>query len=107
MPTAMLRDGGTCYHFLLRNDGVMEDDEVGMIGDFKNVAPQTDVVTSQAFPPESLDQSNILEVWNDAEQPVGLSAYDFGFGTAFFDYENDGDQDLYWLGAMGGQRRGS
>ena len=79
---------------------------MGMIGDFKNVAPQTDVATSQAFPPESLDQSNILKVWNDVEQPVGLAAYDFGFGTAFFDYENDGDQDLYWLGAMGGRGEG-
>ena len=97
---------GTCYHFLLRNDGVKEDAEVGMIGDFTNVAPQTDVATSLAFPPESLDQANILEVWNDVEQPVGLAAYDFGFGTAFFDYENDGDQDLYWLGAMGGRGEG-
>ena len=38
--------------------------------------------------------------------PTGLAAYDFGFGTVFFDYENDGDQDLYWLGAMSDPRRG-
>ena len=97
---------GTCYHFLLRNDGVKEDSEGGMIGDFKNVAPETSVATSKAFPPESLDPNNILPVWEDVEQPVGLAAYDFGFGTAFFDYENDGDQDLYWLGAMGGRGEG-
>ncbi len=97
---------GTCYHFLLRNDGVKEDAEIGMIGDFKNVAPETSVATSEAFPPESLDPNNILDVWENVEQPIGLSAYDFGFGTAFFDYENDGDQDLYWLGAMGGKGEG-
>ena len=97
---------GTCYHFLLRNDGVKEDAEIGMIGDFKNVAPETNVATSQSFPPESLDSNNILDVWENAEQPAGLAAYDFGFGTAFFDYENDGDQDLYWLGAMGGRGEG-
>ncbi len=97
---------GTCYHFLLRNDGVEEHSEVGTIGVFTNVAPQTDVAPSRALPPESLDEANILSVWEDAEPPVGLSAYDFGFGTAFFDYENDGDQDLYWLGAMGGRGEG-
>ena len=97
---------GTCYHFLLRNDGTKEDTEIGMIGDFTNVAPETSVATSLAFPPESLDPDNILDVWENAEQPVGLAAYDFGFGTAFFDYENDGDQDLYWLGAMGGRGEG-
>ena len=97
---------GTCYHFLLRNDGTKEDAEIGMIGDFTNVAPETSVATSLAFPPESLDPDNILDVWEDVEQPVGLAAYDFGFGTAFFDYENDGDQDLYWLGAMGGRGEG-
>ncbi len=97
---------GTCYHFLLRNDGVIEHPEKGMVGDYVNVAPQTNVAPSAALPPESLDPANILKEWDNAEQPEGLAAYDFGFGTVFFDYENDGDQDLYWLGAMGGKGEG-
>ena len=52
---------------------------------------------SGVMPPQSLDPANIYPGW---EPPSGLAAYDFGFGTAFFDYENDGDQDLYWLGAL-------
>lgn len=95
---------GTCYHFLLRNDGVEQHATAGTIGKFVNVAPQTDVEPSRAMPPESLDRSTILPEWGDA--PTGLAAYDFGFGTVFFDYENDGDQDLYWLGAMGGRGEG-
>ena len=82
--TATRMDGGTCYHFLLRNDGVKESEEVGMIGDFVNVAPETGVAPSESLPPESLDRTNILDVWDNAEQPAGLAAYDFGFGTAFF-----------------------
>ena len=95
---------GTCYHFLLRNDGATVDPVAGTIGRFVDVAPQTDVVPSRALPPESLDAEMILPDWGN--QPTGLAAYDFGFGTVFFDYENDGDQDLYWLGAMGGRGEG-
>ena len=28
-----------------------------------------------------------------------MAAYDFGFGATFLDYDNDGYQDLYWLGS--------
>ena len=89
---------GTCLHFLLRNDGTREVPEVGTVGDFSDVAPSTAVAPSPLMPPDSLDPSNI-----DRRQkvPAGLAAYDFSFGTTFFDYDNDGDEDLYWLGSTG------
>jgi hypothetical protein len=89
-------DWGTCLHFLLRNDGTRQLPEIGTIGVFLDVAPTTAVVASPLMPPQSLDPSKIHP---SQEVPTGLAAYDFGFGTTFFDYDNDGDQDLYWLGS--------
>ena len=89
---------GTCLHYLLRNDGPGEVDDIGTIGRFVDVAPSTSVISSPLMPPRSLDKRRIHPEW---EQPTGLAAYDFGYGTTFFDYDNDGDQDLYWLGSEG------
>ena len=78
---------GTCAHYLLRNDGD------GLLLD---VASTTGVVPSPWLPPTSLDASTL----NSAHHvPTGLAAYDFGFGATFFDYDNDGYQDLYWFGS--------
>ena len=87
---------GTCLHFLLRNDGVSETEELGKVGIFKNVAPSVVVEPSPLLPPDSLDPSRIHP---SQKVPTGLSAYDFGFGATFFDFDNDGDEDLYWLGS--------
>ena len=91
-------DWGTCLHYLLRNDGTRTADGVGAIGAFTDVAPVTEVIPSPLMPPRSLDGKRIHPHW---DKPTGLSAYDFGYGTTFFDYDNDGDQDLYWLGSEG------
>ena len=91
---------GTCDHFLLRNDGVGSADSVGTFGLFADVAPATAVEPSRLMPPKSLEPGRILLSW---QVPTGLAAYDFGFGAAFFDMENDGDQDLYWLGSALGR----
>ena len=87
---------GTCLHYLLRNDGVRDVPGVGRIGAFHDVAPSVSVTPSPLMPPDSLDAENIHP---QQVVPTGLSAYDFAFGTTFFDYDNDGDQDLYWLGS--------
>ena len=88
-------DWGTCLHYLLRNDGA---------GAFTDAAENTEVVPSPLMPPRALDGRRLHPDW---DVPAGLGAYDFGYGTAFFDYDNDGYQDLYWLGSEGPPGRSS
>ena len=87
---------GTCLHFLLRNGGTRNVPGLGTVGLYHNVAPVTPVLPSPNMPPLALDPRNIHPAW---EVPTGLSAYDFAYGATFFDSDNDGDQDLYWLGS--------
>lgn len=89
-------DWGTCLNFLLRNDGTGQVPGLGTVGLFQDVALSTEVLPSPLMPPASLDPGNIHPEW---EVPTGLGAYDFGYGATFFDLDNDGLQDLYWLGS--------
>ncbi|MDE2687135.1 MAG: CRTAC1 family protein [Chloroflexota bacterium] len=89
---------GTCLHYMLRNDGTRKDASLGVLGVFPDVVSDTRVEPSPLMPPRSLDKKRIHPDW---EAPTGLGAYDFGYGTTFFDYDNDGQQDLYWLGSEG------
>ena len=86
----------TCLHYLLRNEGTVQMEGLGTVGLFHDVAPSTPVKPSPVMPPTSLDAANIHET---QQVPTGLAAYDFGFGVTFFDYDNDGDEDLYWIGS--------
>lgn len=47
------------------------------------------------FPPQELQPSGSF-----APKPEGLEEGEFGFGTVLFDYDNDGDNDLLWIGGI-------
>ena len=93
----------TCAHFLLRNDGTIEVPGLGTVGNFNDVAATTNIAPSIVMPSDGLDANKIAPQW---EAPTGLAAYGFGFGTTFLDFDNDGDQDLYWLGSSKGRGQG-
>ena len=87
---------GTCLHALLRNNGPANRSGSGISPRFTDVVAATPVNPSPIMPPASLNPENIHSDW---EVPTGLGAYDFGYGATFFDFDNNGTQDLYWLGS--------
>ncbi len=87
---------GTCMHYLLRNNVNGLGSAGGTSAIFTDVALSTEVQPSPIMPPLALERENVHSGW---PAPTGLGAYEFGYGTSFFDYDNDGHQDLYWLGS--------
>ncbi|MBI2033509.1 MAG: CRTAC1 family protein [Candidatus Liptonbacteria bacterium] len=47
------------------------------------------------FPPDTLSKGTIA-----SPKPVGLELGDFGFGALIFDYNNDGKNDIMWIGSL-------
>ncbi|MEE8045814.1 MAG: CRTAC1 family protein, partial [Dehalococcoidia bacterium] len=93
---------GTCFHALIENR-VNEGSDPNRRGAFVFVEGGTSVVPSDVLPPASLSS----DFAPDSDATInGLEAYEFGFGTAFFDMDNDADQDLYWLGSLAARGEG-
>jgi uncharacterized membrane protein YraQ (UPF0718 family) len=93
-------DTGTCFHALIENR-VNEGDDPDRHGAFVFVTGETSVTASTVLPPTSL-----IADFEGAELLTGFETYEFGFGTAFFDMDNDADQDLYWLGSLAARGEG-
>ncbi|MCH7970663.1 MAG: VCBS repeat-containing protein [Chloroflexi bacterium] len=95
-------ESGTCFHALIENR-VNEGADPNRRGAFEIVTGSTKVEASRVLPPISL--TGDFEAADDS--PIsGLEAYEFGFGTVFFDMDNDADQDLYWLGSLAARGEG-
>jgi uncharacterized membrane protein YraQ (UPF0718 family) len=95
-------DSGTCFHALIENH-VNEASDPDRHGAFEIVSGSINVDPSEYLPPTSLRDD--FELADDGAL-TGLEAYEFGFGTAFFDMDNDADQDLYWLGSLDARGEG-
>ena len=95
-------DSGTCFHALIENRA-NEGGDPNRPGAFVFITGETTVTPSVDAPPSSLGDAFEPSI----DTPInGIEAYEFGFGTAFFDMDNDADEDLYWLGSLAARGEG-
>ncbi len=79
-------ENGTPYHRLITlNNERQQGDPTTHQGLVTDIAPRV-TVTPGVLPPTNIRGGQ------------GLAAYEFGFGCAFFDMQNDGWPDLHWIG---------
>jgi hypothetical protein len=95
-------DAGTCFHALIENR-VNEGADPNRRGAFEIVSSSTTIEASAVLPPASLTGGFKAA----ADNPIsGIEAYEIGFGTTFFDMDNDADEDLFWLGSLAARGEG-
>lgn len=60
----------------------------------------TNLGTITPFTHHALYNNNGDGTYTDVGPALGVSAWEFGWGTSFFDAENDGDQDVIMVGSL-------
>ena len=94
---------GTCLHSFLINKGIVETDNNNIIPKFEEFSEKTNVIPSPFMPAEAAIKTNIKPGMNI---PLGIGAYDFGYGVTAFDFNNDTIKDIYWIGSEVGRGEG-
>ncbi len=117
----LAKEGQVCPIMLFRNDGNLKFTDVtreagfttsgswmglafgdyDLDGDFDLFA--TNLGTSVQFDQQDTDfhalyRNNGDGTFTEVAEDMGLARWEFGWGTAFMDFDNDGDQDLYYVG---------
>ena len=94
---------GTCLHSFLINKGIVETDNNNITPKFEEFSEKTNVTPSPFMPAEATIKTNIKPGMNI---PLGIGAYDFGYGVTAFDFNNDTIKDIYWIGSEVGRGEG-